>query len=90
MTLEKTMLLNHKPRSQTKVQNTSPYLFKCKIIPTFSIPQTEPSNIVGPPPHLQASDLLQQLELASELEFDLQHAVDWGKKWRVYFNAEEI
>ena len=28
----------------------------------------------------QASDLWQQLELASELESDLQHTVDWGKK----------
>ena len=28
----------------------------------------------------QASDLWQQLELASELEFDLQGAVDWGGK----------
>ena len=27
-----------------------------------------------------ASDLWQQLELASELEFDLQDMVDWGKK----------
>ena len=28
----------------------------------------------------QASDLWQQLELACELEFDLQDTVDWGKK----------
>ena len=35
----------------------------------------------------QASDLLQQLELASELESDLQGTVDWGKKWLVDFNA---
>ena len=35
----------------------------------------------------QASDLWQQLELASELEFDLQDMVDWGKKWLVDFNA---
>ena len=28
----------------------------------------------------QASDLWQQLELASELESDLQDMVDWGKK----------
>ena len=28
----------------------------------------------------QASDLWQQLELASELESDLQDAVEWGKK----------
>ena len=34
-----------------------------------------------------ASDLQQQLELASELEFDLQDTVDWGKKWLVDFNA---
>ena len=27
----------------------------------------------------QASDLWQQLELASELEFDLRDTVDWGK-----------
>ena len=38
----------------------------------------------------QASDLLQQLQLASELEFDLQDTVDWGKKWLVDFNAGKI
>ena len=35
----------------------------------------------------QASDLWQQLELASELESDLRDLVDWGKKWLVDFNA---
>ena len=35
----------------------------------------------------QASDLSQQLELASELKSDLQDTVDWGEKWLVYFNA---
>ena len=35
----------------------------------------------------QASDLWQQLELASELESDLQDTVDWGNKWLVDFNA---
>ena len=35
----------------------------------------------------QASDLWQQLELASELESDLQDTVDWSKKWLVDFNA---
>ena len=35
----------------------------------------------------QASDLWQQLELASELESDLQDTVGWGKKWLVDFNA---
>ena len=35
----------------------------------------------------QASDLWEQLELASELESDLQDTVDWGKKWLVDFNA---
>ena len=35
----------------------------------------------------QASDLWQQLELASELEFDLQDTVIWGRKWLVDFNA---
>ena len=35
----------------------------------------------------RASDLWQQLELASELEFDLRDMVDWGKKWLVNFNA---
>ena len=29
----------------------------------------------------QASDLWQQLELASELESDLRDTVDWGRKW---------
>ena len=35
----------------------------------------------------QASDLWQQLELASELESDLRDTVDWGEKWFVDFNA---
>ena len=35
----------------------------------------------------QASDLWQQLELASELESDLRYTVDWGRKWFVDFNA---
>ena len=35
----------------------------------------------------QASDRWQQLELASELEFDLRDTVDWGKKWLVDFSA---
>ena len=37
----------------------------------------------------QASDLWQELELASELESDLRDTVDWGKKWLVDFNAEK-
>ena len=35
----------------------------------------------------QASDLWQQLQLASELESDLRDSVHWGKKWLVDFNA---
>ena len=35
------------------------------------------------------SDLRQQLNLASELEFDLRDTVDWGRKWLVDFNAEK-
>ena len=35
----------------------------------------------------QASDLWQQLELASELEYNLQDIVDWGRKGLVDFNA---
>ena len=35
----------------------------------------------------QASDPWQQLELASNLESDLQDTVDWGKKWLIDFNA---
>ena len=37
----------------------------------------------------QASDLWQQLELASELESDLQDTVDWSRKWLVDFNARK-
>ena len=36
-----------------------------------------------------ASDLWQQLELASELESDLKDTVDWDKKWLVDFIAGE-
>ena len=35
----------------------------------------------------QASDLWQQVELASELESDLRDTVNWGRKWLVDFNA---
>ena len=35
----------------------------------------------------QASDLWQQLELASEFESDLRDTLDWGRKWLVDFNA---
>ena len=35
----------------------------------------------------QASDLSQQLEVASEIESDLRGTVDWGRKWLVDFNA---
>ena len=35
----------------------------------------------------RASDLWQQLELASELESDLRDTEDWGKTWLVDFNA---
>ena len=35
----------------------------------------------------QASDLWQQLELASKVEPDLRDTVDWGKKWLVDLNA---
>ena len=35
----------------------------------------------------QASDLWQQLELASELESHLHDTVDWAEKWLAYFNA---
>ena len=35
----------------------------------------------------QASDLWEQLELASELESDLRDTMDWGKMWLVDFNA---
>ena len=35
----------------------------------------------------QASDLWQQLELATELESDLRDIVDWSRKWIVDFNA---
>ena len=38
----------------------------------------------------RAFDLWQQLELASELESDIQNTVDWGKKWLADFNAWKI
>ena len=36
---------------------------------------------------IQASDLWQKLELASELESDLRETVDWGRKWLVDFST---
>ena len=38
----------------------------------------------------QASDMWQQLELASELESDLRDTVDWGRKWLIDFNGGKI
>ena len=38
----------------------------------------------------QASDLRQQLELASQLESDLRDTVGWDRKWLVDFNAGKI
>ena len=38
----------------------------------------------------QGSDLCEQLQLASELESDLQDTVDWHKKWLVDFSAGKI
>ena len=35
----------------------------------------------------QASGLWQQLELASELEFDLRNTMDWGRNWLVDFST---
>ena len=38
----------------------------------------------------QIFDLWQQLELASQLKYDLQDTMGWGKKWLVKnFNAEK-
>ena len=37
----------------------------------------------------KASDLWQQLQLASELESDLKETVDWGRMWLVDFNARK-
>ena len=38
----------------------------------------------------QASDLWQQIELAFELELDLQDTMDWGRKWLIDFSAGKI
>ena len=38
----------------------------------------------------QASDLWQQLELASEIESDLRNTVDWDRKWLVWSDIDEI
>ena len=38
----------------------------------------------------RAFDLWEQLEVASELESDLQDTVDWGGKWLVDFNAGKL
>ena len=35
----------------------------------------------------QASDMYQQLKMASGLESDLWDTMDWGRKWLVDFNA---
>ena len=38
----------------------------------------------------EASDLWQQLQLASEFECDLQDTMDWGKKWLVISLLEKF
>ena len=38
----------------------------------------------------QASDLRQQLQLASVLKSDLRDTMEWGRKWFVDFNAGKI
>ena len=38
----------------------------------------------------QASNLWQQLELASELKFFLRDTVDWGRKWFFDFNGVKL
>ena len=38
----------------------------------------------------QASDLWQELELASELESDIRDTIEWGRRCLVDFNAEII
>ena len=35
----------------------------------------------------QVSDLWQKLELAYELEFDLQNTIDWNREWFVNFSG---
>ena len=37
--------------------------------------------------NLKLELMWQQLDLASELEFDLRDTVNWGKKWLVHFSA---
>ena len=37
----------------------------------------------------QASDLWQQLELASYLESNLRDIVEWGRKWLADFNVRK-
>ena len=37
---------------------------------------------------IQASDLWQQLESASESESDLWDTVDWGRKWMLFFGLQ--
>ena len=37
----------------------------------------------------QVSDMSQQLQLAPELESDLQETVDWGRKWLVDLDARK-
>ena len=38
----------------------------------------------------QASDVWQQLELAYELQSDLQDTMDWGRKWLADFNTGKL
>ena len=38
----------------------------------------------------QASELWQQLQLASKLESDLPDTIDWGKKWFLDYSAEKF
>ena len=44
-------------------------------------------NVLVPLITILLSDFWQQLELASELESDLENTVDWGSKWLADFNT---
>ena len=76
---------NYHPVRRLRVVLDGRYYFSYYPLMTFLILiHTYLSNIAK---CNQASDLWQQLELASELESDLRDTVDWGWKWLVDFNA---
>ena len=69
-----------------KKDHYSPFLFNRKLFVRIYYTTEEIVHLLSSVCD-QVSELWQQLELASELQSDLQDTVNWGKKYLLDFNA---